>query len=169
MDSPLSSDVALLILRLGLAAVFAFHGVTKLAGKPGPRATAKFFEAIGMRPGRRYATLAALTELAVGAGLALGLATALACAAIVSLMVVATLKVTGRHGFPAERGGWEYNGVLALVAIVLAVAGPGRWSVDHALGAPGAGALGASIAIVVGAGAALLMLAVTRSPRADRS
>jgi putative oxidoreductase len=156
-----SFDASVLILRLGLAAVLAYHGTTKLTGTPGPAKTAKFFEAIGMRPGRRFATLAAFTELAAGIGLALGFATPLACAAIVSLMVIAAVKVTGRHGFPAERGGWEYNSVLALVAIVLAVAGPGRWSVDHALGLPGSGALGAAVAIVLGGGSALLMLAAT--------
>jgi putative oxidoreductase len=31
------------------------------------------------------------------------------------------------------KDGWEYNLILAVLAVLVAVTGPGRWSLDHAL------------------------------------
>jgi putative oxidoreductase len=162
MNDGTTADAALLGLRLGLGAVLLIHGYGKLFGKPGLPATATWFDSIGMRPGRVNAVLAAATELVAGSALVLGLATALGSAAVVSLMVVAAATVTARRGFLAERGGWEYNGVLALVAIALAALGPGRWSLDHLVHSPGNGAARAAVAILVGVGAAVGLLALQK-------
>ncbi len=155
-------DLGLLVLRLGLGGIFVYHGLGKLIGAPGLRATTKFFASLGLRPGRVYALLAAATELAAGVAVAAGFATALAGAAVVALMLVAAVTVTGRHGFAAERGGWEYNGVLGLVVVALAICGPGRWSLDHVLDVSVAGLIGAAVALGVGGGSALILLAVAR-------
>jgi putative oxidoreductase len=162
MNDSHTADAALLVLRVGLGAVLLTHGYGKLWGRPGLPATSKWFDSIGMKPGRVNAILAAATELAAGFALVAGLATALGSAAVVSLMVIAAATVTGRRGFLAERGGWEYNGVLALVAIALAALGPGRWSLDHLVHSPGGGAARAAVAIVVGVGAAVGLLALQK-------
>ncbi len=37
------------------------------------------------------------------------------------------------HGIFAADGGWELVGAIAALLLVLAAAGPGRWSVDRAI------------------------------------
>jgi putative oxidoreductase len=155
-------DLGLFLLRAGVGVVLLVHGAGKLRGRPGLDATARWFESIGLSPGRGHAVAAALTELVVGAALVLGLLTDLATAGLLALMVVAVAKATGRRGFGAERGGWEYNGVLILVALTLAVTGPGRWSLDHALGVPNAGAVGIAVTLVVGLVGAFGLLGTAR-------
>jgi putative oxidoreductase len=49
-------------------------------------------------------------------------------------MVVAVGTVHRRNGLWVTNGGYEFNLVLWTVAIAVAAAGPGRFSVDHALG-----------------------------------
>jgi putative oxidoreductase len=71
-----------------------------------------------------------------------------------SVMVVAIGSVHWRNGFWAGKGGYEYNLVLWTVAVAVAAAGPGRFSIDRAFGWDGAlsgvwwgaGVLAASIA-----------------------
>jgi putative oxidoreductase len=64
--------------------------------------------------------------------LALGLATPVGGAAAASTMVAAG-AVHRPAGFFATKGGYEYTGVLGLAGTALAVAGPGRYSLDHLL------------------------------------
>jgi putative oxidoreductase len=49
-------------------------------------------------------------------------------------MVVAIGSVHWKNGFWAGNGGYEYNLVIWTVAVAVAATGPGRFSVDHALG-----------------------------------
>lgn len=157
-------DSALLVLRLGVGAVFVIHAAGKLTRR-GRRRAAAWFSSLGLTPGHVHAAAAAFGELAVGLGLAAGLLTSYAAAGLVALMLIATLRVTGSHGFLAERGGWEYNGVLIMIAAVLALAGPGRWSLDACFSVPGAGVSGLLIAVVGGgAGAGAFLLATRTRP-----
>jgi len=54
--------------------------------------------------------------------------------AMASVMVVGLGSVHWRNGFWAGNGGYEYNLVIWTVATAVAAAGPGRFSIDHALG-----------------------------------
>jgi hypothetical protein len=54
-----------------------------------------------------------------------------ACYMIV--MVGAAVFVHIPHGIFAADGGWELVGAIAAVLLVLAAAGPGRWSIDHSV------------------------------------
>lgn len=63
-----AANVALLLFRVALGAVFLAHGIN-LAG------TARWFESLGMQPGVLHAWLATLTEVGVGALLVVGLVT----------------------------------------------------------------------------------------------
>lgn len=129
-------DLALLVLRLVVGLLFAGHGAQKLFGAfggHGVAGTAQFFEAIGMRPGRRNAVAAGWAELLGGALLALGLLTPLGGLLIISVMTTAVLTVHRGKGPWVTDGGWEYNVVLAAAAFVFA-ANPGDWSLDAALG-----------------------------------
>jgi putative oxidoreductase len=160
-DAPVL-NAALLGLRVAVGGVFLIHGVGKFARLPGLRAASAWFESIGLRPGRVHAVLAGLTEIAVGIGLVAGFLTALAAAALVALMTVAALTVTGRRGFLAERGGYEYNLVLAVLGLFVAASGPGRWSVDSAAGLPGTGVTAVLVAGVLGVASAFTLVTLAR-------
>ena len=66
-------DVGLLILRLGLGLTLAAHGLNKFFGGGRIPGTARWFESIGMKPGKFHAVVAATTEVCAGLGLAAGL------------------------------------------------------------------------------------------------
>jgi len=123
-------DVGLLILRLVLGLTLAAHGLNKFFGGGRIPGTARWFESIGMKPGRFHAAVAACTETAAGLGLAVGLLTPIPAAGFVSLMLVAAWTVHRRNGFFIVKEGWEYNLVLALSAVVVATLGAGRLSLD---------------------------------------
>jgi putative oxidoreductase len=155
-------DVGLLLLRLGAGGVLAAHGAQKLLGwfgGHGIEGTGQFMESVGYAPGRASATAAGLAEAGGGTLLALGLATPAAGAAAAGAMAGAA-AVHAPNGFFNQEGGYEYAATLGLAATGLAVTGPGRLSLDHALGhaldrgwmVPAAlGATAAVTAMVVGA------------------
>jgi putative oxidoreductase len=127
-------DVGLFLLRVVAGSTMAAHGYNKFFGGGRIAGTARWFDSIGMKPGKLQALLAASTEVGAGLLLALGLFTPLAGAAFVALMAVASYTVHRGHGFFVTGNGWEYNLVLATIGVALAATGPGRWSVDHAIG-----------------------------------
>ena len=123
-------DVGLLILRLVLGVTLAAHGYNKFFGGGRIPGTARWFESIGMKPGKFHATVAATTEISAGLGLAAGLLTPIPAAGFVSLMLVAAWTVHRHNGFFIVKEGWEYNLVLAVSAVAVATLGPGRFSLD---------------------------------------
>ncbi|MFF4584301.1 DoxX family protein [Streptomyces sp. NPDC001388] len=129
-------DLGLLLLRLGAGGVLAAHGTQKLFGwfgGHGLEGTGQFMETVGYTPGKASATAAGLAEAGGGALLALGLATPAAGAAAAGAMTGASAVHTP-NGFFNQEGGYEYAATLGLAATGLAIAGPGRLSLDHALG-----------------------------------
>lgn len=124
-------DVGLLILRLVLGLTLAAHGLNKFFGGGRIPGTARWFESIGMKPGKFHAVVAATTETTAGLGLAAGLLTPIPAAGFVSLMLVAAWTVHRPNGFFIVKEGWEYNLVLALSAVAVATLGPGKFSLDR--------------------------------------
>ncbi|GAB1815256.1 DoxX family protein [Mycobacterium sp. MUNTM1] len=124
-------DVGLLILRLVLGVTLAAHGYNKFFGGGRIPGTARWFESIGMKPGKFHATVAATTEMAAGLGLAAGFLTPIPAAGFVSLMLVAAWTVHRANGFFIVKEGWEYNLVLALSAVGVATLGAGKYSLDY--------------------------------------
>ncbi|MCW8101352.1 DoxX family protein [Streptomyces tauricus] len=129
-------DLGLLLLRLGTGGVLAAHGAQKLFGwfgGGGLSGTGAFMESVGYAPGRASAAAAGLAETGGGTLLALGLATPAAGAAAAGAMAGAS-AVHAPNGFFAQSGGYEYAAYLGFAAAGLAVTGPGRISLDHAMG-----------------------------------
>jgi len=129
--------VGLTALRAVVGAVFFAHGAQKLFGwfgGPGLEGTAKGFDSMGMKPGKRNAVVAGAAEAGGGALFALGFATPVAAAATIGVMDQAIRKVHISKGFFATQGGYEFNLVLIAAAVALAETGPGKLSVDEALG-----------------------------------
>jgi putative oxidoreductase len=146
-----------LLLRLTVGGFFFGHGTQKLFGwfgGHGVEPTAQMFESLGMRPGRRNAIAAGAAEAGGGAALALGLATPLAAGAITSVMLTAIHRVHLKNGPWVTNGGYEYNAVLIAAVLALAEAGPGKLSLDHALGQERSGPGWALAAAAIGAAGA---------------
>src|SRR6201996_7708687 len=129
-------DVGLLILRLVLGVTLAAHGYNKFFGGARIPGTARWFESIGMKPGKFHATVAATTEMAAGLGLAAGLLTPIPAAGFVALMLVAAWTVHRHNGFFIVKEGWEYNLILAAPAVAIAAFGPGNYSLDYQIFGP---------------------------------
>jgi putative oxidoreductase len=128
----------ILFLRVVVGLLFFGHGAQKLFGwfgGHGPRGTAGFFGSLGFR--REHALpMALVAGLSEAAGLlfAVGFLTPFAALAMASVMVVAVATVHWRNGLWSTAGGFEYNLVLWAVTVAVAASGPGRFSLDAALG-----------------------------------
>src|SRR4051812_41542385 len=125
-----------LALRGVVGPLFVGHGTQKLFGwfgGHGLEGTAGFFEqGIGLRPGKRHATAAGLSEAVGGALITLGAFTPAAAGMVIGTMVTAIRKVHAPKGPWATEGGYEYNAVLIAAMVALAESGPGKPSVDAA-------------------------------------
>lgn len=133
------------------------HGVNHARSLEG---TAKWFEKVGFRSPKLNAMLSAGAEIAIGLGLIVGLLTSVAAAGLVATMLVAFWSIHRFVGFfvfkrPTE--GYEFVVTLAVVAIAIAILGPGSVSIDSAIGLADdldgmTGALFAGLGLLAGAG-----------------
>lgn len=163
---PAAFDAVLAGLRILVGLTFAAHGWAKRFSGGGLDGTAGWFDSIGMKPGRLHAQLASTTEMATGAMLALGLLTSFAAAGMIGVMVVAGWVVHRSKGFFIVSEGWEYTFIIGVIALAVAGLGPGRWSIDWALGIADDlnGWVGLAIAAVLGVGGGVAQLAVFYRP-----
>ncbi|MEW4369479.1 DoxX family protein [Paenibacillus kandeliae] len=121
-------DIGLFIIRLMLGIVFLFYGSQKLFGwfgGYGIKGTGGWFESIGIKPGNAAAALSGIAELLSGILFILGLFLPLGAVLVTVMMIGAIAKVHGAKGFANGGGGFEYNLFLIVVAIGLALIGPG--------------------------------------------
>jgi putative oxidoreductase len=127
-------DLAPLILRLGLAAIFIVHGYIKV------------IQVVPLFPGRMSMEVQEVVgwgELVCGVALLFGLLTRLAAAGIVALQIGAIIQITGklalagpvmeRTGADYTRVGPEYNLALIAMALSLVVIGGGALALDHCI------------------------------------
>ncbi len=129
-----ASDVALLIPRLWAGIVMIAHGTNHARSLDG---TTRWFESVGFRAPRLNALLSAVNEIAIGLALILGILTAPAAAGLAATMLVAFWAIHRFAGFfvfhrPDE--GYEYVVTLIVLALVIAMLGPGAISLDAVLG-----------------------------------
>lgn len=159
------------MLRLAFGLSIFAHGYNKIFGKGGLNRTAKWFAKVGMHAPKLQAGLAALTELGSGIALVLGFATPIATAALIALMVVAIVVAHRRNGYFIFRPGqgWEYCAAILTVAMVIALLGPGNWSMDAALNLNYSNWASLTTAIVLGIGSAVVQLVVFWRPPAKTS
>ena len=143
----------ILLLRVVVGLAFIGHGTQKLLGwfgGYGPKGTGGFFASKGYRAGVLMAVAAGLAEAGGGSLLALGLLTPLAGALLATVMINAIAAVTFKKAFMF---GSELEIAYLTVAVALAATGPGRFSIDRAIGWDdnisgvwwGVGALGAAL------------------------
>ena len=161
-----SVNIAALVLRLVVGGTMMAHGWNHAFGGGKLPGTARWFESIGIRPGRVHALAATVTELGAGGLLILGLLTPLAAAGVVGTMLVALIANHAKNGFfifrPGE--GYEYVLMITLVSCAIGALGAGDWSLDYAAGLSVTGWAGLAIAALAGAGGAALLLATSWRP-----
>jgi putative oxidoreductase len=159
-------DAGLTILRVVAGLTLAAHGYQKFFAGGRIAGTGRWFDSLGMRPGRIHALAAATTEMGAGLLMAAGLLTALDGAAFVALMVVAGWTVHRANGFFSVKSGWEYNLILAVIGITIGTTGAGSYSLDGLFHLTGvfSGLPGFLIAAVGGLAAGTAQLAVFYRP-----
>lgn len=119
--------LAPLVLRLGLAAIFIYHGWEKVSAEGGTAWGDKMEMPIWQQ------FLVAWGEFLGGIAMLIGLMSRVAAAGFIIIMLGAIATVHGAKGFSLAEGGFEYN--LAIIAMSLAVVflGSGAFSADHYL------------------------------------
>ncbi len=113
-------DIALLLIRVGLAAVFIAHGWDKLNNMDG---TVGFFSSIGLSA--FWAYLIAYIELLGGVSMLLGVFTGWSGILLAMTMVGAIALVKISKGF---LGGFEFDLMLFLAALAISFAGSGKYT-----------------------------------------
>jgi len=121
-----NSDIALLLIRIGLGAVFIAHGLSKISNMNDTPGTISFFASVGLPV--FFAYLVAYVELLGGLSMVLGIFTGWAGIALAIIMVVAIGLVKISKGFV---GGYEFELVLFLSSLAISLAGPGSYALGN--------------------------------------
>lgn len=129
-------NIALLVLRILVGVVFLAHGIKHARSRTG---TANWFASIGFKSAEMQWLASTASEIAIGSLLIVGLLTGPAAAGVIAVMSVAFWTVHRSAGFfitafmkeGVEVEGYEYVATLAVLGLVLALAGPGEFSLDH--------------------------------------
>lgn len=123
-----STNLGKLILRLGVGAVFIYHGYPKLVAPTAVMAVG-FFTKIGVPAPGFFAPFVGVVELVGGICLILGLITRFWAAGLVIDMAVAILGAKGL----AKWVGIEFELTLLVSSLLLFLSGAGAYSVDSKL------------------------------------
>lgn len=120
-------NMALLIARLGIAALMLTHGIPKLgmllSGEP-----VQFLPFMGLSA-KFSLGLAVFAEVVCSVFLLVGFATRFATVPLIITMLVAVLMVHAADPFAMKEPGFQY----LLVYVVLLLMGGGKYSVDYLL------------------------------------
>ncbi len=130
-------DAGLALARIVFGGLMAAHGAQKWFGwfgGYGLKAVGGMFETLGFRPGRLFATAAAVTETISGLLVAFGLLGPVGPALMLSVMIVAAVSVHWQHGLFVTSNGIEVPLLYATAAVAVALTGFGAYSLDSALG-----------------------------------
>jgi putative oxidoreductase len=123
---PLNPDAALLILRVVLGIIMLYHGWPKLTHLGG---TIEGFTGMGVPLPALAAVFSTVAEVGGGLLLLLGVLTDVAGLLIAIDMLGAIAVVHAKNGFAVSDNGFEWPLALLAMAVGIALAGPGRYSV----------------------------------------
>jgi putative oxidoreductase len=153
-------DLGLFLLRLVIGGTFIYHGLQKLAGwfhGPGLDGTRDMMANGGWDHATMSTILVTVGELGGGGLLVLGLATPLAAGAVLATILDAWAWKQGMiPGFQYKAAtGVELESVLAGIATVIVLTGPGRLSFDRNRGWATRPAWGSFAVLILAAAAAV--------------
>ena len=160
-------DIGMLILRLVVGGLMVGHGTQKLFGwfgGGGIRGTKGFLGSLGYPAAGAMAVVAGAAEAGGGLLLAAGFVTPLAAAAIAGVLLNAIVTAHWPKVWNTD-GGLEFPFAMATAAIAVAFSGPGRFSLDAALGWSLQGTTWGLVALGIGLGVGLLTLALRAMAR----
>jgi putative oxidoreductase len=126
----------ILFLRVVIGGIMAAHGAQKAFGwfdGPGLAGIRGWLGGMGFRMAALMAVLVTAAETS-GVLFAIGLLTPFVAAVIAANLVVAIGSVHWQNGFFNGNRGYEFPLALAAAVIAVAATGPGRFSVDRAIG-----------------------------------
>jgi putative oxidoreductase len=130
-----STDLAALVLRLAVGAIFVVQGYRKTfapAGAKGSGAALRDMIAAQSLPAPALlARLVALVELVGGTLILLGLATRIAAVPLAMTLLVAIVRFKWKDGF---QGGWDWPFSVLAATVALFLLDAGSLSIDHLLG-----------------------------------
>src|ERR687886_736767 len=130
-------NLAPLLLRSVPGGLLAGHGAQKLFGSfggPGLEGTSGFMEMLGLKPGRPWAVMAGLSQFGGGVLTVLGFLNPLGPLGIIGSMAMATTKAHWGKPIWVTEGGAELPVTNIAAATALMLNGPGKYSLDRALG-----------------------------------
>lgn len=119
-----------LILRFGLATIFIYHGLEKVAGE-GHDLGANWAGQSPQGHGALVQLAVAWGELVGGIAVAAGFLTRVAALGLGLIMVGAIATVHGRNGFSLANSGYEYNFTILIICLCLILLGPGPIAIDR--------------------------------------
>lgn len=131
-----AADLGLLAARIVLAWIFIYYGAGKLFGAfsgPGLHRWSLYMSNVAhLHPGGFFAVLGALIEFGGGVAMAVGFLARLAGLALFGDMVMAMITVTWSTGLNTNNPppGYQLNLALGVLALVVALLGAGRFSLD---------------------------------------
>ena len=124
------TELAHTLLRISYGMILFAHGYLLKVQTFTIAGTVGFFESLGLPAIAAY--LVIFGEVIGGLALIFGLFTRLAAWLSLPIMLGAIWPHVGNGWvFSAQGGGWEFPAILAVMAIVIGLAGPGRWALDH--------------------------------------
>jgi putative oxidoreductase len=123
---PLNPDAALLILRVVLGIIMLYHGWPKVTDLGG---TIEGFTGMGIPIPPLAALISTVAEVGGGLLLLLGALTDVAGLLVAIDMLGAITFGHAKNGFKVNEGGVEWPLALLAMALAIALAGPGRFSV----------------------------------------
>jgi putative oxidoreductase len=123
-------SVAALILRLAIGAVYVIHGYPKLGAKQRKQG-GEWMKSMGLPAG--FILLGGVVEFLGGLALLLGVLTSIV-AALSALWMLSTTWLSVAKMKKKFVGGYEFDVVLLLASLALAVIGGGLFSIDRLLG-----------------------------------
>jgi putative oxidoreductase len=128
-------DVSLLVARLAAGVVMFPHGTQHLFGWFGGTGLSSFVQYLGP-----VAYLVSIGEVFGSFGLVVGALSRFSAAALVVIMLGAIFIGHARHGFfmnwygTKQGEGFEYHLLMIALLVVVAIAGPGRFSLARRAG-----------------------------------
>ncbi len=120
------SDAAFMGIRASIGVIFLMHGLSKL----GNEMYIGWMSSFGLTPD--MAMLIAIGEIVPGILLIVGVLSRLSAGVLASIMVSAIFIIKDPQIITGEKG-IEFELILLAGALMIAVAGPGRLSISHAV------------------------------------